>query len=286
MKIRLPDNIRLVAKLLIPAAIALFNTSTFAAEEKYLPDGVSASELIDSYIEVAFFNEVTGEKHTLRKFPQDTVVDIVLVPQDSIFDTPGYVHELIALTDNIAEKLNSALPTPALKALSANESIDFLFSFAPGGTPKTENWIMVIVGSIDELKNMMDIYESGWPDMFDDVRRFVLPVIEARNDAEMNCFGQNFVDKSDEASLVVGFVFIQDNSFVEACLYEEVMQAFGLANDLPFGSPSIFNDDNVYDFPTPLDLAMWNLHFSPELKPGMEREQARTVISDLLSDIE
>ncbi|VAW14526.1 hypothetical protein MNBD_ALPHA11-51, partial [hydrothermal vent metagenome] len=286
-----PDNIRLVAKLLIslaiaPLTIALFNTSTFAAEEKYLPDGVSASELIDSYTEVAFFNEVTGEKHTLRKFPQDAVVDIVLVPQDSIFDTPGYVHELIALTANVAEKLNGALPKPALNALSANESIDFLFSFAPGGTPKTENWIMVIVGSVDELKNMMDLFETGLPGVFDILRQKVLPVIEARNDDDLNCFAQGFVAKSDGASLVSGLVFIQDNSFVEACLYEEVMQMFGLANDLPFGSPSIFNDDNVYDLPTPLDLAMWKLHFLPELKPGMELEQARTVILDLLSDTE
>ncbi|MEM6488810.1 MAG: DUF2927 domain-containing protein, partial [Pseudomonadota bacterium] len=69
------------------------------------------------------------------------------------------------------------------------------------------------------------------------------------------------------------------------CLYEEIVQALGLANDIPDLLTSIFNDDNVHLAPTALDLLMVRTlyalsHEGTEDAVRAERE-ARAALAEL-----
>lgn len=60
---------------------------------------------------------------------------------------------------------------------------------------------------------------------------------------------------------------------VRDCLHEEIGQALGPLNDLFQLSDSIFNDDNFQTTLTGFDMLLLRVWNSPELQPGMTRDQ-------------
>lgn len=57
------------------------------------------------------------------------------------------------------------------------------------------------------------------------------------------------------------------------CLHEEIAQALGPLNDLYRLTDSVFNDDNFQTTLTGFDMLILRVWNSPELRPGMTREQ-------------
>ena len=60
---------------------------------------------------------------------------------------------------------------------------------------------------------------------------------------------------------------------IRDCLHEEIAQGLGPLNDLFRLSDSIFNDDNFQTTLTGFDMLLLRVWYSPELHPGMTRDQ-------------
>lgn len=70
---------------------------------------------------------------------------------------------------------------------------------------------------------------------------------------------------------------------VRDCLHEEIAQAMGPLNDLYQLPDSVFNDDNFHTVLTSFDMLMLRVHYAPELRSGMTREQVAAVLPGLLA---
>lgn len=69
---------------------------------------------------------------------------------------------------------------------------------------------------------------------------------------------------------------------VRDCLHEEIAQAMGPLNDLYYLSDSVFNDDNFNSTLTGFDMLMLRLHYAPDLRSGMTKEQVASLLPGLL----
>lgn len=83
-------------------------------------------------------------------------------------------------------------------------------------------------------------------------------------------------------------IFIKDELpliWRETCIIEEMTQSLGLLNDDPRASPSIFNDDGVYQALTSHDELLLRILYDPRIRSGMRRRGvvplAERVIADL-----
>ena len=73
--------------------------------------------------------------------------------------------------------------------------------------------------------------------------------------------------------------------WLEACLYEEIIQVTGLTNDSYEVKPSIFNDDNEFLAPTKQDRIFVQLLYDRRVLPGMSHDEAYPIIRQILSEI-
>ncbi|MFD1159505.1 DUF2927 domain-containing protein [Roseovarius aestuarii] len=67
------------------------------------------------------------------------------------------------------------------------------------------------------------------------------------------------------------------------CLHEELAQAIGPLNDLYRLPDSVFNDDNVHTVLTGFDMLILRIHYAPELRSGMTRDQVAARLPAILS---
>jgi hypothetical protein len=72
---------------------------------------------------------------------------------------------------------------------------------------------------------------------------------------------------------------------VRDCLHEEIAQALGPVNDLYRLSDSVFNDDNTHAVLTGFDMLMLRVHYAPELRTGMSRDEAARLVPGILARI-
>lgn len=70
---------------------------------------------------------------------------------------------------------------------------------------------------------------------------------------------------------------------VRDCLHEEVAQALGPLNDLYRLPDSVFNDDNFNTVLTGFDMMILRLYYAPQLRSGMGREVASSVVPGLVA---
>ena len=70
---------------------------------------------------------------------------------------------------------------------------------------------------------------------------------------------------------------------VRDCLHEELAQAMGPLNDLFRLPDSVFNDDNFHSVLTGFDMLMLRLHYSPELRSGMNEAEVAARLPALLA---
>lgn len=70
---------------------------------------------------------------------------------------------------------------------------------------------------------------------------------------------------------------------IRDCLHEEMAQAMGPLNDLYQLPDSVFNDDNFHTVLTGFDMLVLRLHYAPELRSGMTKEQVAAIVPGLLA---
>jgi AcrR family transcriptional regulator len=107
-----------------------------------------------------------------------------------------------------------------------------------------------------------------------------------RTNRFLACFGYfhaNGRRDIDEITAVIPS-FISDEE-VRACVVEEITQAIGLPNDSDSVSPSIFNDDDMYQDLTWQDELFLRVLYDPRVRSGMTRAEfeplARVILEEL-----
>lgn len=70
---------------------------------------------------------------------------------------------------------------------------------------------------------------------------------------------------------------------VRDCLHEELAQAMGPLNDLFRLPDSVFNDDNFHAVLTGFDMLMLKVHYSPELRSGMNEAEVAARLPAILA---
>jgi hypothetical protein len=69
------------------------------------------------------------------------------------------------------------------------------------------------------------------------------------------------------------------------CLYEELLQALGPINDDSSVPWSMFNDEVAKGFFDVYDQYLLNILYDPRIRPGMTREEVRTVLPQVLPSV-
>ena len=83
-------------------------------------------------------------------------------------------------------------------------------------------------------------------------------------------------------------IFIKDELspvWRETCIIEEMAQSLGLLNDDPRASPSIFNDDGVYQALTSHDELLLQVLYDPRIQPGMTRRGVVPLAEQVIADL-
>ncbi|MEL6169170.1 MAG: DUF2927 domain-containing protein [Pseudomonadota bacterium] len=70
-----------------------------------------------------------------------------------------------------------------------------------------------------------------------------------------------------------------------SCIHEELAQGMGLPNDCRNARPSIFNDDEEFGVLTAHDEHLLRILYSPSLRSGMRREDARPIVQSLTQQL-
>ena len=114
---------------------------------------------------------------------------------------------------------------------------------------------------------------------------FVVPRVSSlaeyksrRNSAEVDW--ANLTRRDEVAIFVPSDTSPQE---VRDCLHEELAQAMGPLNDLYRLPDSVFNDDNFHTVLTGFDMLMLRVHYAPEMRSGISREQAARVLPGVLA---
>ncbi len=83
-------------------------------------------------------------------------------------------------------------------------------------------------------------------------------------------------------------IFIKDELspiWRETCIIEEMAQSLGLLNDDPRASPSIFNDDGVYQSLTSQDELLLRILYDPRIESGMTRRNVLPLAEQVIADL-
>ncbi|QBZ82309.1 hypothetical protein GHNINEIG_00337 [Hydrogenovibrio crunogenus] len=102
---------------------------------------------------------------------------------------------------------------------------------------------------------------------------------------DSNCSASFQLNQQHEiinANVVIPIDYVMSRGLLPACIVEETTQVMGLPNDSDWVFPSIANDKSKLDLLTGLDYILLKLLYSPDLKPGMDRQQIHPILQHLL----
>ncbi|MDA0997240.1 MAG: DUF2927 domain-containing protein [Proteobacteria bacterium] len=88
------------------------------------------------------------------------------------------------------------------------------------------------------------------------------------------CFANYFTKKGEITAAVVIFPSRHPESYIRACVVEELTQILGLPNDSNAVKPSIFNDNSRYMELTEHDKWLIRALYQKDILPGMKRAEA------------
>jgi hypothetical protein len=109
-----------------------------------------------------------------------------------------------------------------------------------------------------------------------------------RRNSELVCVANNLYSVQDDNRIVEGMVVIGSEVrglMRQSCLHEEIVQAFGLANDHPDVRPSIFNDDEEFALMTEHDEHLLRILYDRRLRPGMTAGEAMPIVREIVAEM-
>ena len=267
-----------VAATTAVAAATTFVMSSTLAGPAVIPFGLSKTAIADLYERLAFGSELETpgterfREHIKKRDPK-RVVRVVVLPQPS---TP--IDQTVASAKAVIDEITDRSAAMDTHVLSMDELSEIL-SATPERRSDLADALFVFIGNREELMagigkvvaaNGAVAGLSAWASSL-------------RGDEPM-CFVMA-TSRDGTASIGYSMAWIEAGAALEECLYEEVMQSFGIANDFPAGVPSLFSDDRVYRVPSELDWVLWRIHTDPRIVAGMSKMEARAVVSVILDGI-
>lgn len=260
-----------------------WNETSFADQKKDLMD-YSIDELVDLYVELTLSVESFEGFESLgylRKWTSGSTPTIVTHIGDSLFDQTGRVDEVLEAVHEISDDVSSRLGKPVLRALGRQELLDLLTGDRSEFQRVVDEGIVIFVGAREEIQEIADQipFDTG-------ILNSVLEQVFKSADlgSGVPCMGVGLGIGATPDGVNQAKILIEDGPWLEECVYEELMQVFGMPNDFPAGTASLFNDDNVFNRPTELDWLLWRLHFDERLKTGMREYEVRLVAAEVLAN--
>ncbi|MBD1556980.1 DUF2927 domain-containing protein [Vibrio sp. S9_S30] len=124
---------------------------------------------------------------------------------------------------------------------------------------------------------------SAWED---DIAR-VLGKSSLQHASNAICIANFKTDEDGE--LIGGGIIIpvdqaREKGKLLGCIVEEITQLLGLPNDSDKVYPSIFNDKSPEDLLSPLDGLLLKILYHPNLKAGMNRDEAEPIVKQIIAD--
>lgn len=113
-------------------------------------------------------------------------------------------------------------------------------------------------------------------------------VVEWADDISYPCVGQVGYDDSDTGLITGAMIVIKgelEGVLRSSCIHEELTQTLGLMNDDPDVRPSIFNDDQEFALLTEHDEILLRILYDRRLRPGMEADEARPLLPEIIEEI-
>lgn len=113
-------------------------------------------------------------------------------------------------------------------------------------------------------------------------------IVQWADDIYYPCVGQVAYDDIDTGQITGAMIVIKgelEGVLRSSCIHEELTQTLGLMNDDPEVRPSIFNDDQEFALLTEHDEILLRILYDRRLRPGMEAEEARPLLPEIIEDI-
>ncbi len=113
-------------------------------------------------------------------------------------------------------------------------------------------------------------------------------IIQWAEDVYYPCVGQVAFDDLDGGLITGAMIVIKgelEGVLRSSCIHEELTQTLGLMNDDPDVRPSIFNDDQEFALLTEHDEILLRILYDRRLKPGMQADEARPLLPEIISEI-
>lgn len=113
-------------------------------------------------------------------------------------------------------------------------------------------------------------------------------VVEWADDISYPCVGQVGYEDTDTGLITGAMIVIKgelEGVLRSSCIHEELTQTLGLMNDDPEVRPSIFNDDQEFALLTEHDEILLRILYDRRLRPGMEADEARPLLPEIIEEI-
>lgn len=85
--------------------------------------------------------------------------------------------------------------------------------------------------------------------------------------------------------IIIPVDYARQNARFLDCIVEEITQLLGLPNDSDKVFPSIFNDNSIDAYLSPLDYILLKVLYSPRLKAGMSQQQVIESLDLVIADL-
>jgi hypothetical protein len=204
----------------------------------------------------------------MKRDPAHVAV-VVPFPRSSSFR-----YELFSTIAAVVDDINDHSTGVKVTTLDARSAASYVTN---GGAEDIEanDTIIVNVGSRDEIRRSVLETSANDPRLLA-LYQHVLEMATAAGVLQV-CLTVSGTPKEGSAVLGRAVIWIEDGPLLEACLYEEILQSFGLFNDFGYDLDSIFSDVNHVTRPSELDWCLWALHSHASIEPGMTGDEARPV---------
>lgn len=238
---------------------------------------LSAEAIASMYGRLAFEDEYAlahdakaGRNFSMRLDIGRPINVVVLPNAGSPPALVDHVHELVAA---ITADLTSHAPAVHFEIVSQNMMATYAANREDFARLLRDNTLAIYIRTRQQMRDLV-LRAGGDGGVF----AKTLSVYEPGgiSDGFPACFALLMAEPPGLSPVIIGASIFVEEPYpdIETCLYEEMMQSFGLGFDFPAGTASIFNDDQVYLRPTNLDWTLWRIHNDPAMLPGMNRADA------------
>lgn len=262
----------------VVAVVLGVSANAIAQPKLAISEDYTDDQIAQLYLHLALGSEfaVLDSKYNTERIvkrDQSRPVNIIAIPQPSV-----PIHETISMVNDVAGDIQRHSDDVEFRLYDEDGILNFINRDQSDLLDVFQDTVAIYVGSKVEIEGAIEKAASVTPEVAE-IYMGVAPQVAA---GKPLCLGVSFRRWDRPQFIGKSLVWVEYGPNLRECLYEEIMQSFGIANDFPVGVASIFNDDAVLKTPTPLDWELWRLHMHPRIQAGMQVEQVKNIIEEII----